>query len=144
MKHRNEEKGCCMGSQFMEMIVLLSFQLFHSEDIKLLSRLSSLPGLKDRFNFVQLSDAMANSNNAEHKHLDSLQEIISFTWRARHSPEWKAWKSFLASATDGEMKRKGFLWSNQGDWQEMKTELQRTFSCHQGGSLLGISVFRKW
>lgn len=40
----------------MEMVVLPLFQLFHSEDIKLLPRSSSLPCLKDRFNFVQLSD----------------------------------------------------------------------------------------
>lgn len=60
------------------------FQLCHSEDTKLLPRPSSLPGLKDRFNFVQLSNLMANSNNAEHKHLDSLWE--SFPSFGRRGP----------------------------------------------------------
>lgn len=66
----------------MEMVVLPPFQLFHSEDIKLSSRSSCLAGLKDGFNFVQLSDLTVSSNNAEHEHLDSLWEVRSFIYRA--------------------------------------------------------------
>lgn len=56
----------------MEMVILPPIQSFLSEDIKLSSRSSSLSDLEDGFNFVQLSDLMANSNKSEHKHLYPL------------------------------------------------------------------------
>ena len=51
-------------------------------------------------------------------------EIGSFTLRAGVQTRGKGMESFHVSASDGEMKQKGLLWSKKGDWQEMKTELR--------------------
>lgn len=74
----NEPQKCYrVGMSSIEIAVLPHYRLFHSEDVKLLLRLSSLQASRTDLILCN-SDLMANSNNAEHKHLDSLQEVIFF------------------------------------------------------------------
>lgn len=111
----------------MEMVVLPPFPLFHSEDIKLLSSLSSLPGLKDGFNFVLRSDLMANSNNASTNIWTHYRKSFPSSWKPAANLSERQARGFCTSAINRKLQQKGILGRKEGNWQEMRTELQRTF-----------------
>ena len=121
-------------------MVLPPFLLFHSEDVKLFSRSSSLPGLKDGFNFVQCSDLMANSNNASTNIWTHYRKSFPSFWEsdANLSERWV--RASMPQPPTENCIRKVF-WEGRRDWQEMRTNLQRTFSCHQSEIPHGVFGF---
>lgn len=57
----------------------------------------------------------------------------SLRFESRRQLEWKVGRSFWASATNTDKQQKGFLGNKEGEWQERRTELKRTFSCYWSG-----------
>lgn len=70
------------------------------------------------------------------------RKSVSSFWELGCKVEGKVWRA-SAPVIDREMKWECFLWSKEGEWHEMKIELQRTFSCHQSGCLFGVFIFQK-
>lgn len=146
MRHGNEPKRCAVGLCSQRGWVLPHFRLFHSEDIKPLLRLASLQASRTDL-ILYNSDLMASSTNAERKHLDSLQEIISFggSW----GPTWV--KGFSASVSNPEtrwevcceVRQEGHRTSKILPLHSSQNLAIRLFRKHQGkrNSVKGFVVF---